>query len=134
MRASLRLFTTNRNIQYGALGQIHWRDAAYRPRASTGHCGASWEPSCGRVRERAAWQHGARRSKRFAKGKRGLYPEQIEDKIDDLIDRLQRGDGPRELEEAAYQIHRLKGDRKGAYAVDLSGRHRFVFRFENGDA
>lgn len=76
----------------------------------------------------------SRRSERFAKGKRGLYPEQIEDKIDDLIDRLQRGDGPRELEEAAYQIHRLKGDRTVAHAVELSGRHRFVFRFEDGDA
>ena len=73
---------------------------------------------------------GSRRTKRFAKGKRGLYPEQI----DDLIDRLQRGDSPRELEDAAYQIHRLKGDRKGAYAVELSGSHRFVFRFEDGDA
>ena len=77
---------------------------------------------------------GSRRTKRFAKGKHGLYPEQIEDKIDDLIDRLQRGNGPRELEDAAYQIHRLKGDRKGAYAVELSGSHRFVFRFEDGDA
>ena len=77
---------------------------------------------------------GSRRSKRFAKGKRGLYPELIEDKVDDLIDRLQRGDGPRELEEAAYQIHRLKGDCKGAYAIELSGSHRFVFRFEDGDA
>ena len=77
---------------------------------------------------------GSRRTKRFAKGKRGLYPDQIEDKIDDLVDRLERGDSPLDLEDAGYQIHRLKGDRKGAYAVDLSGSHRFVFHFEDGDA
>lgn len=77
---------------------------------------------------------GSRRTKRFARGKRGLYPDQIEAKIHDLLNRLRRGDSPSDLEAADYRIHRLKGDRKGAFAIELSGSHRFVFHFENGDA
>lgn len=31
-------------------------------------------------------------------------------------------------------LHKLKGDRKGQWAVNLNGRWRLCFRFENGDA
>jgi toxin HigB-1 len=31
-------------------------------------------------------------------------------------------------------FHALKGDRKGDYAVKVSGNWRVTFRFENGDA
>lgn len=42
--------------------------------------------------------------------------------------------GPSDLTADGWQVHRLTGDRKGAYAVAISGRYRVVFRFENGDA
>lgn len=33
-----------------------------------------------------------------------------------------------------WQVRRLTGDRKGTYAVAISGRYRVVFCFEDGDA
>lgn len=33
-----------------------------------------------------------------------------------------------------YDLHPLKGDMKGLWAVKVSGNWRIVFRFENGDA
>ncbi len=38
-----------------------------------------------------------------------------------------------ELEENGCQIHRLTGDRKGAYAVAVSARYRIVFHYEDGN-
>ena len=71
---------------------------------------------------------GSRRTKRFAKGKRGLFPDQIEGKIERLLEYLDRGAPLDALERGGFQIHRLKGDRKGAYAIAVSGSHRIVFR------
>lgn len=31
-------------------------------------------------------------------------------------------------------LHKLKGDRRGQWAVSLNGRWRVCFRYENGDA
>jgi proteic killer suppression protein len=33
-----------------------------------------------------------------------------------------------------YKFHGLKGDRKGVYAVSVSGNWRVTFQFEAGDA
>ena len=33
-----------------------------------------------------------------------------------------------------YDLHPLKGDLKGFWAVKVSGNWRLIFRFENGDA
>ena len=33
-----------------------------------------------------------------------------------------------------YQLHPLKGDRKGMWSVRISGNWRMTFRFEDGDA
>ncbi len=33
-----------------------------------------------------------------------------------------------------YAFHPLKGDRKGTYAVSVSGNWRITFGFANGDA
>jgi len=34
----------------------------------------------------------------------------------------------------SYRLHQLKGDRKGQYAVWVSGNWRMVFAFEGKDA
>lgn len=33
-----------------------------------------------------------------------------------------------------FPLHPLKGDRKGLWAIDVSGNWRIVFRFEDGNA
>lgn len=80
---------------------------------------------------------GSRRTKCFAKGKRRLFPDQIEGKVERLLEHLDRGAPLDTLESVGCQIHRLKGHRKGAYAIAVSGSHRTVFRLredENGEA
>ncbi|MEH2166884.1 MAG: type II toxin-antitoxin system RelE/ParE family toxin [Nostoc sp.] len=33
-----------------------------------------------------------------------------------------------------YDLHELKGDRKGTWSIKVSGNWRITFRFEDGDA
>jgi len=51
-----------------------------------------------------------------------------------LLDRLDAAAKPEDMNLPGYGFHDLKGDRKGACAVTVSGNWRITFRFENGDA
>jgi proteic killer suppression protein len=58
----------------------------------------------------------------------------------DLIKRIQIRlnvlNQARELRDIAlpgFDFHRLKGDRKGQYAISVTGNYRLTFRFERGD-
>ena len=42
--------------------------------------------------------------------------------------------GPGDMQAPGWQLHRLRGDRTGFYAVSVSGSWRLVFRFEGRDA
>ena len=77
---------------------------------------------------------GIRRIKRYVQGDQSRYDAQLRPKIDDLILQLQDGATPAALTQDGWRIHRLTGNRKGAYAVVIAGRWRLVFRFEDGDA
>jgi len=33
-----------------------------------------------------------------------------------------------------WKLHSLKGQRKGEYAITVTGNYRLTFRFENGEA
>ena len=39
-----------------------------------------------------------------------------------------------DLKLPGYNLHELKGDRKGTWAIKISGNWRITFRFEDGDA
>ena len=41
---------------------------------------------------------------------------------------------PEEMNLPGYRFHALKGDRRGAFAVDASGNYRVTFRFDGEDA
>ena len=77
---------------------------------------------------------GSRRIKRHVRGDRSRYDAELHAKIDAVLALLRVDWGPADLTADGWQVHRLTGDRKGAYAVAISGRYRVVFRFENGDA
>jgi proteic killer suppression protein len=51
-----------------------------------------------------------------------------------LLDRLDAALKPGDMNLPGYRFHRLKSDRKGAYAVSVSGSWRITLRFEDGDA
>lgn len=51
-----------------------------------------------------------------------------------MLDRLDAAIRPEDMNLPGYRFHGLKGDRKGTYAVSVSGNWRITFRFEKGDA
>jgi len=61
-------------------------------------------------------------------------PAQLAKKIDS---RLAVIDDAKEIEDINYpgfDLHELKGDRKGTWAVKVSGNWRITFKFVEGDA
>lgn len=55
-------------------------------------------------------------------------------RIDWILDLLNAAHTPLEMNVAGLRLHPLQGDRKGQWAVALSGNWRVVFRFEGEDA
>ncbi len=50
------------------------------------------------------------------------------------LDRLDAATKPEDMDLPGYRFHPLKGDRKGVYAVSVSGNWRLTFRFAGEDA
>lgn len=78
--------------------------------------------------------YGARLTKRFARGDRRALPPDLVGRIESLLNALDLADSLADLDLPGARLHALKGDRKGFYALELSGSWRLVFRFEDGDA
>jgi len=70
----------------------------------------------------------------FAKSDRSGLDARQADRIRRILDRLDAATAPGDMDLPGYRFHSLKGDRKGAYAVSVSGNWRITFRFERGDA
>lgn len=56
------------------------------------------------------------------------------DRITRLLDRLDGATAPQDTNLPGWGIHKLKGKRKGEYAVSVSRNWRIAFRFEGVDA
>jgi len=59
---------------------------------------------------------------------------QTEARIERLLDRLDAVSRPDDMNLPGYKFHALVGDRKGAYAVMVTGNWRITFRFDGEDA
>jgi len=70
----------------------------------------------------------------FAKSDRSGIDAKQADRIRRILDRLDAAAASGDMDLPGYRFHSLKGDRKGAYAVSVSGNWRITFRFERGDA
>lgn len=55
-------------------------------------------------------------------------------KLRDILAALDRSRGPERMNLPGFQLHALKGDMKGHYAVSVSRNRRVTFRFEEGSA
>jgi len=64
---------------------------------------------------------------------RGI-PAQHAARLERLLDRLDAALKPDDMSLPGYRFHPLKGNRKGTYAVSVSGNWRLTFRFEGEDA
>lgn len=70
----------------------------------------------------------------FSKGDYRGIPAQHAARIERLLDRLEAALKPEDMDLPGYRFHPLKGDRKGVYAVSVSGNWRLTFRFAGEDA
>ena len=70
----------------------------------------------------------------FAKSERRGIDAKHAERIRRLLDRLDAAAKADDMNIPGSQFHTLKGDRKGTYAVSVSGNWRITFKFDNGDA
>ena len=70
----------------------------------------------------------------FASGDtRGVSAQQAK-RLRRLLASLSTATSPLNMNIAGYQLHSLVGERKGEWAVSVSGNWRLVFRFEGENA
>ncbi len=55
-------------------------------------------------------------------------------KLQVILTTLNAATSPAGMDVPAFRLHPLKGERKGQWAVSVSGNWRVVFRFEGQDA
>ena len=70
----------------------------------------------------------------FYTGKRkGIKPEHAA-RVERILDRLNASSEIRDMNYPGSDLHKLVGDKKGQYAVRVSGNWRIFFEFVNGNA
>jgi proteic killer suppression protein len=70
----------------------------------------------------------------FTKSDRSGIDAKQAGRIGRLLDRLDAAARADDMNLPGYKFHALKGDRKGAFAVSVSGNWRITYRFSRGDA
>jgi proteic killer suppression protein len=61
-------------------------------------------------------------------------PAQHGSRIERILDRLDAAIEAKDMDLPGYKFHELKGDRKGEFAVSVSGNWRITFAFKGKDA
>ena len=69
----------------------------------------------------------------YTGSKRGVKPEHTS-KLEIILDRLHATSNIKDMNYPGSGLHKLTGDKKGQYAVKVSGNWRVFFEFVNGDA
>ena len=64
--------------------------------------------------------------------KRGILPEHAR-KLADILDMLDNARTVDDMNFAGSNLHRLKGELQGFWAVKVSGNWRVIFRFQDRD-
>ena len=70
----------------------------------------------------------------FTKSDRSGIDAQQAKRIRTRLDRLDAAARPEDMNLPGYKFHALKGNRKGTFAVWVSGNWRITYRFVGGDA
>jgi len=79
------------------------------------------------------WSHKGLRAFFETGNTRGIRPAHAS-RLRLVLARLDASAEPRDMNLPGLRLHPLKGRFKGAWAVDVSGNWRVVFRFEGNDA
>lgn len=64
---------------------------------------------------------------------RGI-PAQYASKIDRILDRLDAATKAEDMHLTGFKFHGLSGDRKGTFAVSVTGNWRITFKFDGDNA
>jgi toxin HigB-1 len=70
----------------------------------------------------------------FSRSDRSGISAQQSDRLRRMLDRLDAATKPEDMNVPGYKFHALKGERKGSYAVWVSGNWRLTFGFKEGEA
>jgi toxin HigB-1 len=70
----------------------------------------------------------------FTKSSYKAIPAQFASRIERMLDRLDAATVPDDMSLPGYKFHALKGQRRGEYAVSVSGNWRITFEFDGQDA
>jgi len=70
----------------------------------------------------------------FTKGSYKRVPAQHGARMERILDRLDAAREAKDMDLLGYKFHALKGDRKGEFAVSVSGNWRITFEFDGQDA
>ena len=70
----------------------------------------------------------------FEKDDRRSVPAQLADKITRRLDAIDAAAQVTDLNLPGFNLHELKGDRKGTWSITVSGNWRITFEFRDGDA
>ena len=68
----------------------------------------------------------------YAGKKKGIRPEHA-DRLERILDRLNAANELKDLKYPGSELHKLAGDKKGQYALRVSGNWRLFFEFIDGD-
>ena len=66
-------------------------------------------------------------------GDKAQVPRNQADRIERILDHLEVAVQPSDMSIPGYRLHALKGDKKGFWAVTVTGNWRIVFQFDEGD-
>ncbi|MFH2046248.1 MAG: type II toxin-antitoxin system RelE/ParE family toxin [Pseudomonadota bacterium] len=69
----------------------------------------------------------------YSGNKKGIKPEQAT-RLEIILDRLNASNEIRDMNYPGSNLHKLTGEKKGQYAVKVSGNWRIFFEFVDGDA
>jgi toxin HigB-1 len=70
----------------------------------------------------------------FVMGSKAGIPAQHADRLRLILGRLNVSSGPKDMNLPGLALHELKGDRKGVWAVKVSGNRRVTFAFIDKNA
>ena len=69
----------------------------------------------------------------YERGDRSRISPQSAETVEEILTLLDAAQSPKDMDVPGYRLHRLSGDRKGFWAVNVTGNWRVTFRFDGGD-
>ena len=70
----------------------------------------------------------------FERADRSQIAADLIHRVENILSTLDAAEASQALDLPGYRLHRLKGERRGFWAVTVRSNWRIIFRFENGDA